>query len=235
MLLAIDTATLVSGVALIGPEKVAAELSVNIKKTHSELLMPHIEQLLEMAQVPKAAVSAIAVSIGPGSFTGLRIGLAAAKALSYAWKIPLVGVPTLAAQAYCCPAPGILLCPWLDAQKGNVYQALFRWNGQQLEEVQGPMVVHHQQALEQLLNQPQPIILLGEGAQLFADEIQQAGQPLFLAAPHIIISRAACIGLLGQEMLGQGICHDAMTLEPLYIRRSEAEVLWEQRHGDVRR
>lgn len=232
MLLAIDTATLVSSVALAGPEKIVAELTINNKKTHSELLMPHIEQLLTMAQIDKTGITAIAVSVGPGSFTGLRIGLATAKALAYAWQVPLVAVPTLAAQAYSCPAPGVWLCPLLDAQKGNVYQALYCWESGQLQEVQSPQVIHHQDVIAQLLQAKQPVLLLGEGALLFAQAIGEAGRPLYLAPPHVITSRAATVALLGQDMLAQGTCHDPMTLEPLYIRRSEAEVLWEQRQGN---
>lgn len=232
MLLAIDTATLVSSVALAEPKKIVAELTINNKKTHSELLMPHIEQLLAMSQFDKTDITAIAVSIGPGSFTGLRIGLATAKALAYAWRIPLVGVPTLTAQAYSCPAPGVWLCPLLDAQKGNVYQALYRWESGQLQEVQSPQVTHHQDVIARLLQEKQPVLLLGEGALLFAQAIGEAGPPLYIAPPHVLISRAATVALLGQDMLAQGICHDPMTLEPLYIRRSEAEVLWEQRQGN---
>ena len=231
MLLAIDTATLVSAVALAVPGKVIAEISVNNKKTHSELLMPHIKQLLEAAQVDKTTITAVAVSIGPGSFTGLRIGLATAKALAYVWQVPLIGVPTLAAQAYGCPAPQSLLCPLLDAQKGNVYQALYQWDGSQLTELQTARVIHHQDAIKQLKEQHQPVIMLGEGAQLFRDAICQAGDPLYLAPPHVVISRAANVALLGCELLHQGHTQDPMTLEPLYIRRSEAEVLWEQRQG----
>lgn len=117
LVLALDTATLVSSVALATEDTLLAEITLQTKKTHSELLMPHIQQLLAMANVDKKDIGAVAVSIGPGSFTGLRIGLATAKALAYALKIPIVGVPTLAALAYGCSLPGVLLAPLLDAQK----------------------------------------------------------------------------------------------------------------------
>lgn len=230
MLLAIDTATLASGVALATADKLVAEIIVQTKKTHSERLMPHIEQLLELGQVPKEKITAIAVSIGPGSFTGLRIGMATAKALAYVWRVPLVGVSTLAALAYACPAPNSLLCPLLDAQKGNVYQAVYRGERGTLIEVTAPRVIEHQNAIQELVNQPLPVLMLGEGAILFQDAIAAAGTPLELAPPHVILPRAGSVALLGHQLLQQGIQHDAMTLEPLYIRRSEAEVLWEQRH-----
>ncbi|TCL39182.1 tRNA threonylcarbamoyladenosine biosynthesis protein TsaB [Anaerospora hongkongensis] len=231
MLLAIETATLASGVALATADKLVAEIIVQTKKTHSERLMPHIEQLLELGQVAKEDITAIAVSIGPGSFTGLRIGLATAKALAYVWNVPVIGVSTLAALAYACPAPNSLICPLLDAQKGNVYQAVYRWEKGMLQEVIPPRVIAHQEAINELASQPLPVIMLGEGAVLFQEAIVAAADPIELAPPHIILPRAGSVALLGHQLLRQGIRHDVMTLEPLYIRRSEAEVLWEQRHG----
>ncbi|WP_312337099.1 tRNA (adenosine(37)-N6)-threonylcarbamoyltransferase complex dimerization subunit type 1 TsaB [Anaerospora hongkongensis] len=231
MLLAIETATLASGVALATADKLVAEIIVQTRKTHSERLMPHIEQLLELGQVAKEDITAIAVSIGPGSFTGLRIGLATAKALAYVWNVPVIGVSTLAALAYACPAPNSLICPLLDAQKGNVYQAVYRWEKGMLQEVIPPRVIAHQEAINELASQPLPVIMLGEGAVLFQEAIVAAADPIELAPPHIILPRAGSVALLGHQLLRQGIRHDVMTLEPLYIRRSEAEVLWEQRHG----
>lgn len=231
MLLAIETATLASGVALATADKLVAEIIVQTKKTHSERLMPHIEQLLELGQVAKEDITAIAVSIGPGSFTGLRIGLATAKALAYVWNVPVIGVSTLAALAYACPAPNSLICPLLDAQKGNVYQAVYRWEKGMLQEVIPPRVIAHQEAINELASQPLPVIMLGEGAVLFQEAIVAAADPIELAPPHIILPRAGSVALLGHQLLRQGIRHDVMTLEPLYIRCSEAEVLWEQRHG----
>ncbi|WP_312198120.1 tRNA (adenosine(37)-N6)-threonylcarbamoyltransferase complex dimerization subunit type 1 TsaB [Anaerospora hongkongensis] len=231
MLLTIETATLASGVALATADKLVAEIIVQTKKTHSERLMPHIEQLLELGQVAKEDITAIAVSIGPGSFTGLRIGLATAKALAYVWNVPVIGVSTLAALAYACPAPNSLICPLLDAQKGNVYQAVYRWEKGILQEVIPPRVIAHQEAINELASQPLPVIMLGEGAVLFQEAIVAAADPIELAPPHIILPRAGSVALLGHQLLRQGIRHDVMTLEPLYIRRSEAEVLWEQRHG----
>ena len=101
-ILAIETATLVSSVALATADTLLAEITLQTKKTHSELLMPHIDKILAMAEVSKADLKAVAVSVGPGSFTGLRIGLATAKSLAYALKVPLIGVPTLAVLAYGC-------------------------------------------------------------------------------------------------------------------------------------
>ncbi len=228
LILALDTATLVSSVALAGPQRLLAELTIQTKKTHSERLMPHIEQLLALADTDKAAIGAIAVSIGPGSFTGLRIGLATAKALAYALNIPIVGVPTLAALAFGCPVPGAVLAPTMDAQKGNIYIALYRWRNGSLDEVTPPAVMPHE-AAACLAGRPEPVLLLGEAAELYADTFRQAG--IALAEPHIAMPRAGSVALLGARLLAAGERQDVMDLEPLYIRRSEAEELWEKRQG----
>ena len=230
-ILALDTATLVSSVALVTNDRLLAEITLQTKKTHSELLMPHIVKLLDMAEVAKSDIKAVAVSIGPGSFTGLRIGLSTAKTLAYALNIPLVGVPTLSAMAYGCPVPGVILAPMLDAQKGNVYQALFEWQQGELKEIEPATVIHVDDTLAKLSQLDRPVMLLGESAVMYSEKIKQIGKNLIVAAPHIIIQRASSVAGLGHKLIAQGIQHDVMNLEPVYVRRSEAEVLWERRHG----
>jgi len=229
LILALDTATLVSSVALAAPDRLLAELTLQTKKTHSERLMPHIEQLLALADADKADIGAVAVSIGPGSFTGLRIGLATAKALAYALRIPLVGVPTLAALAFGCPAPGALLAPTMDAQKGNIYVALYRWQDGDLVEEMPPAVMGHAAAAADLAAHGGQALILGEAVGLYGDVFRQAGH--VLAEPHVAMPRAGSVALLGARLAATGVNHDVMALEPLYIRRSEAEELWERRQG----
>lgn len=230
-ILAIDSATLVSSVAVANQHKLLAELTLQTKKTHSELLMPHVAQILEMANVSKRELEAVAVSIGPGSFTGLRIGLATAKALCYALGIPLIGVPTLAAQAFSCPVPGVLLSPLLDAQKGNVYQAVFTWQDNQLQEVVAPRVIALADAIAEAKTWDKTVLLLGEVAAAQREELSQQGGNLVVAQPHVIMPRAGSIAVMAWERFTNKQYEDVFALEPLYIRRSEAEELWEKRHG----
>lgn len=229
-ILAIDTSTLVSSVALAEEGRLLAELTLQTKKTHSEHLMPHIADILEKAGKLRSDLTAIAVSIGPGSFTGLRIGLATAKALAYTLHLPLVGVPTMAALAFGCYAPGLTLAPMLDAQKGNVYFSLYRWEERVFQELTAPAVAAIEIVLEQLSQANVPVVLLGEAAILFRERVIQYTN-LFLPPANSIISRAGSTALLGLERLKAGKADDVESLEPLYIRRSEAEVLWEKRHG----
>ena len=124
-ILAIETASQVSSVAVLKAGRLAAEITMQGRLTHSETLMPHVKSVLQMASTEQRDVSGIAVSIGPGSFTGLRIGLAAAKAMAYAWDVPLVGISTLDALAMHFPVPGVTVLPIIDAQTGNAYTAPF--------------------------------------------------------------------------------------------------------------
>lgn len=229
-ILALDTSSLVSSVALVNPTTLLAELTIQIRKTHSEQLMPHIAQLLEFAGIKPNELEAIAVSIGPGSFTGLRIGLATAKAIAYAQDKPLVGVPTLDALAYSCTVPGVMVMPLLDAQKDNVYYAVYRWQGNTLETIEPAAVGNIDETLARLCAASVPVLTMGEAAVQYADKLKTY-PGLIAAPPHLTIPRAANVGMLAVQMLSQGIQHNVMELEPVYIRRSEAEELWEKRHG----
>ena len=149
-ILALDTSTLVSSVAVADTDKLLAELTLETRLTHSETLMPHIEQVLAMADIDKTKLAGVAVSIGPGSFTGLRIGLASAKGMAYALDIPLIGVPTMEALACQCPVPGIYAVPLIDAQKGNAYMAVYRWEDGQLVEQQAVEVLSVDDCLDRI-------------------------------------------------------------------------------------
>lgn len=230
-ILAIDTATLVSSVALAAKGRLLAELTLQTNLTHSEMLMPHIKMIMEMAKLKRRELKAVAVSVGPGSFTGLRIGLATAKSMAYALDIPIVGVPTLAALAYHYPMPGVYIAPMLDAQKGNVYTALYQWDGGALLEVRPPCVESFEDALARCGSMDLRAVVLGEVAVKRAERIESFNPNVLLAMGHTIMPRAANVAMLGDRMLKRGEASDVMRLEPLYIRRSEAEELWERRNG----
>lgn len=231
LILALDTATLVSSVALVDDKKVLAELTLQTQLTHSEVLMPHIQQVLAMAKVDKKNLAAIAVSIGPGSFTGLRIGLATAKSMAYALKVKLLGVSTLEALAYHYPVEGVYIAPLLDAQKGNAYVALYEWRGGVLREVGAPCVESFAAILDKAAKLDQKVVLLGDTVVKHWDEIKAAGGNIIAPQLHTVMPRAACVALAGQTLLRNGRADDLMSLEPVYIRRSEAEELWEARNG----
>ncbi|QNH53640.1 tRNA (adenosine(37)-N6)-threonylcarbamoyltransferase complex dimerization subunit type 1 TsaB [Selenomonas timonae] len=232
-ILSIDTSSQVSSVAVLSVERVAAEISMQGALTHSETLMPHIEMALRMARVEKSELEGIAVSIGPGSFTGLRIGLASAKMMAYALHIPLIAVPTLEALAHHYICEGVRLVPMMDAQKGNVYAQEFVWrmdgDALKLQEIRPLAILPLTEVIAGLENAEQPVILLGDAMQKKTTLTLPAN--VRLAPIHARMPRAACVGLAALTRLARGEMDDPVTAAPLYLRRSEAEVLWEKRHG----
>ena len=232
-ILSIDTSSQVSSVAVLSAERVAAELSMQGALTHSETLMPHIGTALEMARVKKEELDGIAVSIGPGSFTGLRIGLAAAKMMAYALHIPLIAVPTLEALAHHTICEGVRLVPMMDAQKGNVYAQEFAWEagaeGLMLREAHPLVILPRTEVLAGLAHSTQPVLLLGDAMQ--KKGVDELPTGVRLAPIHARMPRAACVGLASLTRLARGAVDDPVTIAPLYLRRSEAEVLWEKHHG----
>lgn len=232
-ILAIDTATQVSSVAVASADKLAAELTMQAKLTHSETLMPHIKEVLRMANVRKEQLEGIAVSIGPGSFTGLRIGLAAAKAMAYALDLPIVGVSTLKALAYHYPVPGIRIVSLLDAQKGNAYRESYEWEEGTLTVVNPVEVLPLAEILAECAESGRETVVLGDiAARRIRGKIDLPAN-VTVAPAHLVMPRAACVAMLGLQELAAGHTDNVMNMEPVYIRRSEAEVLWEKRHPEA--
>ncbi|MBQ8919342.1 MAG: tRNA (adenosine(37)-N6)-threonylcarbamoyltransferase complex dimerization subunit type 1 TsaB [Acidaminococcaceae bacterium] len=224
--LALDTATGVCTVGLVRGGHVLAEYDIATGLTHSEGLMPQMDQMFARTGIKKEEIDRIAVSIGPGSFTGLRIGLAAAEAMAYAWQCGICGVNTLEAMAYNIPVEGVVLAPVLDAQKGNFYTAFYTWKAGSLLELQPVEMVDADTLLQQLQAQGKPVLLLGECKKLLERELPMG---ISVAPEQVRMPKASSVALAaeGQEALtGEGV----FSLRPYYIRKSEAEELWEKRH-----
>ena len=230
-ILAIDTASSTSSVAVAHEGKLLAEVTVEAGHTHSETLLSHIEGALAFSGVEKSALCGVAVSIGPGSFTGLRIGLATAKALAYGLGIPLVGVSTLTALALAFPVPGVYTLALMDAQKGNAYAGLYEWRGDGLHEVRPVHVAPLAEAIAAAAAMGRQVLITGELVQKKRDRLGDLPENVTLAPAHLLAAHASHVARLGLSRLTLGESDDLMTLEPFYIRRSEAEVLWEKRHG----
>lgn len=229
LILAIETATPVCGVALVKEDRLLAEINVQTGNTHSERLMPQIEKLFGMGNASPSDLAAVAVSIGPGSFTGLRIGLTTAKMLAYVWDKPVVGVPTLEALAYGCPAEGGWVSALLDAQKGRVYQALYQWHNGMPVEVWPVRILAAEQAFAELGELTGPVMVVGESVREYAGLPQMMNGKVIMAPEHAVMPRAACVALLGLSAWKAGKYMAPADLKPLYVRRPEAEELWERR------
>ena len=231
MQLAIETSSLVSSVALLHGDTLRAELTIQARLTHSEQLMPHIADMLVKASVKKSQIDGVAVSIGPGSFTGLRIGLASAKALAFGWDVPIVGVETPTALAWNFIGARDRVCVLIDAQKKNVYTSLYEWRGMELTTLKDIDIETLDTVLERLSKDMKPTLFCGDGALLAKDKITSYSPFFHMAPPTMVIPRAGSLALAAKERFDTGHTDDVMTLTPAYKRRSEAEVLWEKRHG----
>ncbi len=224
--LAIETATKVCSVALCRDGEIIAAYDVNTGMTHSEGLLPQLEQLLQRTGVSKKEIGLVAVSMGPGSFTGLRIGLATAEAMAYSWQCCLHGVDTLEGLAYNIPLEGVVLSPVLDAQKGNYYQALYQWQDGALTKLADTEVVSKEQLLERIAVFGTPALLLGECQKLAAEKLPDWVKP---APKKLRMPQAASVALAALNSFDEQADKKIFGLEPYYIRRSEAEELWEKR------
>lgn len=226
MILALETSSKVSSVAVATENRLLAEITTESKLTHSKTLIPHIEKVLQLANIEKSDLTKIAVSIGPGSFTGLRIGLAAAKAVAYALNIPIYGAPTLQSLAYHFPAPNLKITATMDAQKNMTYRESYEFIGGNLTIRDKLEVLPIDAVKQEILSCDENIMLLGEKAEKIFEGLNK--ENAYLAPFYARMPRAALVARYASIKTEPD---NLMNLEPLYVRRSEAEELWEKRHG----
>jgi len=214
-LLAVETSTLAGGVAILEDDRLRAEYLLDVSATHSERLMPAIDRLLADAGWVPGDLQGLAVAVGPGSFTGLRIGLSVVKGLALALGVPVAAVPTLDAMAATLPFAALPICPVLDARKGEVYCSLYRWEGGVLRQEWEYAALTPEALADRLTG---PVILLGDGAHLIPTPHAH------LAPPHRRVPSPAAVGVLGMTRLKAGEGVPAAALTPIYLRPSEAEL-----------
>ena len=171
MLLAIDTSSLVLSCALAEKDRLISEWTVQRKLTHSEQLIPHLDNMMKDAGVSREEVTAVACSLGPGSFTGLRIGLASIKMMACIWDVPLIGVDTLEALAWNMAGGEAYALPIMDAQRGNVYAALYSVHGSEVIKGEQETVISIDELTEKVSGLSVPVTALGEAADKYADKL----------------------------------------------------------------
>ncbi|MDW7738840.1 MAG: tRNA (adenosine(37)-N6)-threonylcarbamoyltransferase complex dimerization subunit type 1 TsaB [Bacillota bacterium] len=233
LILGIDTTTLACSVALLQGDKLLAELTLNIKKTHSERLMPLLDQMLTESGIEREQLEAVAVAAGPGSFTGLRIGISTARALAQGLDIPVVGVGTLEALAEAITVPNALICPLLDARRSQVYTALYRRpfaNPANLETLIEPAALSLSELTLALEKYHEPVNFIGEGLNSYAAELEKAlpGKAV-IGPPQLRICRASLVAFRGGQLLTANPPVSYNDLLPQYLRRPEAERLTEKK------
>lgn len=223
-ILAIDSSGLVASVAVIEDDQILADYSVNYKKTHSQTLVPMLDEIKKMIDLDLSTIDAIAIAKGPGSFTGLRIGSATAKGLALALNVPIVPVGTLEGLAMNMWGYPHLICPIMDARREQVYTGVYRFNNENLETVieQCPLAV--EELCEKLNGLGKKVIFLGDGCPVYSDKITELLTiPYEYAPANMNRQRAASVGVLAGKYFAEGKVENALEHKPEYLRLSQAE------------
>ena len=220
-LLGVESATLSGGVALLDGDRLLGEITLNIAITHSERLMSAVDRLLTDCGLAPADLDGLAVSVGPGSFTGLRVGIATVKALAMALDLPVAAVPTLDALASRLPFADAPVCPILDARKSEVYLSLYRWRDGGMAREWDYLALPPELAAARL---DAPVILLGDGIEACRPWLDRLGAEARVAPAAQRMPSAASVAVLGRAALSAGEGVGADSLAPLYLRPPEAEL-----------
>ena len=196
-ILGLDSSGLVATVAVVEDETLLAEYTVNYKKTHSQTLLPMLDEIAKMIELDLTAIDAIAVAGGPGSFTGLRIGSATAKGLGLALKKPLVHIPTVEGLAYNLWGTDKLVCPLMDARRNQVYTGIYAFENGRLQVLEDQMAVDVSLVAEKLNAIGKEVIFLGDGVPVYRELVKTLMQvPYEFAPAHLNKQRAAAVATL---------------------------------------
>ncbi len=222
-ILGIESSSLVASVALVEDEVTIAEYTVNFKKTHSQTLLPMLDEIARMIELDLGSIDAIAVSGGPGSFTGLRIGAATAKGLGLALEKPLIHVPTIDAMAYNLYGTNALICPLMDARRSQVYTGLYYFK-EQLETVMKPSCILVEELADIMNTRGEKVIFLGDGVPVVREKLCELLHVPYVFAPaQVNRQRAASVAALGARYLEAGKVVSAADFAPDYLRKAQAE------------
>ncbi|CCZ42501.1 universal bacterial protein YeaZ [Clostridium sp. CAG:122] len=229
-ILGIDSSGLVASAAIADEKNIIAEFTVNNKQTHSQTLLPMIEKVVDMSGIELEQIDAIAIAAGPGSFTGLRIGSATAKGIGLALKKPIVSVPTLEGIAYRVSVFDGLICPIMDARRGQVYTGIYKADGDGLTCLSEQKAVDIHDILKELEEYDEKVIFLGDGVEVHRETIENELKNEFVFAPvHLSKQSAAAVAVLGSIYFEQGKAESADEHKPIYLRKSQAEREREER------
>ena len=223
LILAFETSAKAASVALHDGEKLLGESYQNTGLTHSQTLMVMAEDLLKQCGKTAADVTAVAVAEGPGSFTGIRIGVAAAKGFAWGGQLPCYGVSTLEAMAASLNAYSGTVCPVMDARRSQVYNALFAADCGSYTRIRDDRAVSLQELGEELQKMPKPVFLVGDGSVLCYNTLLEKVSDLVRPAEHRMHQRAVGVALLAEAKIAAGEDGNAAALQPNYLRLSQAE------------
>ncbi len=219
LIIGLDTTSQSGSVSLINENKILGECLFNVGPRHSENVVSSLEWLLDTLNIEKREIEAVAVSIGPGSFTSIRVGVTIAKSLAYSMKIKIVGVSSLEVLAMNIPQAGMNICSMLDAKRNEVYSAIYKYNNNLLTRTRDEKVG----SVEALLNDIKvPTVFVGDGSVIYKKELANSRNSILVSDNFNIVRSSNC-ALLGIVKLNDGNSDDVMGLVPNYLRKTDVE------------
>ncbi|MCR5388219.1 MAG: tRNA (adenosine(37)-N6)-threonylcarbamoyltransferase complex dimerization subunit type 1 TsaB [Lachnospiraceae bacterium] len=223
-ILAIDSSGQVATVALTSDGTVLAEYTVNYKKTHSQTLLPMIDEAVRMTEFDLKQIDCIAIAAGPGSFTGLRIGSATAKGLAMALDKPIVEIPTVDALAFNLWGCEKIICPMMDARRQQVYTGLYTFEGGELKTLLPQCAIAVTEVIDKINETGLPVVFLGDGVPVYEEIIKTGCKVSYLIAPaHQNRQNALSVASLGEVYFNKGLITPCDEHKPIYLRKSQAE------------
>lgn len=223
-ILAVDSSGLVATVALVEDDNLIAEYTIHYKKTHSQTLLPMLDEIVRMTETDLQMIDAIAVAKGPGSFTGLRIGSATVKGLGFVLEKPIIGVPTIEGLAMNLYGTDALVCPLMDARRNQVYTGIYRFEAGTMQVVKEQLPIAVDEIVSALNQIGQKVIFLGDGVPVYKDLIEKIiTVPHEYAPANMNKQRAASVGVRAMDYWKAGVYTSADEFAPDYLRLSQAE------------
>lgn len=223
-ILAMDTSTNVATAAILEDYIIIGEYSCNKGKTHSQSLMPMIEALLKKTGLKADEMDAFAASVGPGSFTGLRIGVTTVKAMAFAAQKPVISVYTLDALACNLPLSKAIICPVIDARNNQVFTALYKFAGEKQERLTDYLAIHINELADIIAKMDGEVVFLGDACRMHRDFfMEKLGTRAAIAPPNAASARAASVAVLARELFLEGKLESSYDMVPFYLRKSQAE------------
>lgn len=224
-IVAIDSSGLVASVAVASEDKIIAEYTIDFKKTHSQTLLPMLDEISKMLELDLSTVDAIAVAAGPGSFTGLRIGSATAKGLGLALDVPIISVPTVDALSMNAWGVSDVVCPIMDARRNQVYTGYYEFDkDSSLNVIKEQFAEDIVVVCDELNHMSRSVLFLGDAVPVYKDVIEANMKVPYRFAPmHMATQRAGALALLAVDYYKKGKLQSASEHSPIYLRQSQAE------------
>ena len=223
-ILGLDSSGIVASVAIVEDDSLIAEYTVNYKKTHSQTLLPMIAEIVKMIEIDMDSIDAVAITGGPGSYTGLRIGSATAKGIGLALNKPIINVPTMDALAYNLYSSQYVICPIMDARRGQVYTGIYKFEETEMKTIKPQCIMMIDELIKELDTIKESVMFLGDGVDVHKQLIDDIMDTKHYYAPASMNRhKASTLGTIAEIYYKNGKTETAKEHKPEYLRLSQAE------------